>query len=81
MDHVTSVRGLECFGRLDSQRNGRIDGQASGCLCQHGGQIAAVQQFHDDEQLTVIGADVMHHGDPRMLQPGRDPGFAPEPSG
>ena len=32
------------------------------------------------EQLTVIEAEVMHHGDPRMLQPGRDPSFTPEPS-
>jgi hypothetical protein len=81
VDHVTSVRGSECFSRLNSQRNDRIDGQASGCRCQHRGQIAAMQQLHDDEQLTVIGADVMNHRDARMLQPSRDPGFAPESSG
>lgn len=79
MDHVTSVRGLECLGRLENQRDGRLDGQADGCLCQHGGEIAAAQQLHDNEELTVIGADVVHHGDPRMLQPGPDHGFAPEP--
>ena len=53
VDDVTGVCGLECFGRLDGERNGRIDGQAGGCLGQHRPQIAAVQQFHDDKQLPI----------------------------
>ena len=79
MNDMPSVRGLECFSRLESQRYGRIDRQATGCFRQHRGQITPVEQFHDYKQVTIVGADVMHDGNPRMLQPGRDSSLVPEP--
>ena len=81
VDDLTGVRRAECLGDLDGQRNGRFDGQAGGGPGQHRPQIGAVQQFHDNEHLTVMQADIVHHGNPGMLQPRRDPGFALEPCG
>src|SRR5262249_7440575 len=82
MNNATGMSSLERLRGLNDQRNSHVDRQLPiRCLSQHVRQVLAVEQFHHDERLAAVRAEVMDHGDSGMLQLCRDSCFTLESSG
>ena len=75
MNDAGGVRGIQCVGDLDPERQEQleIDPRPPGdALLQRG----ALQILHHDERAAVLLADVVNGADVGMIQRGRGSGLA-----
>ena len=70
------VRGVECIGDLNRQREQLVDRQAMGV--QVVAQGSAVEPFHRDERPAVVFTNLVDGADVGMIQRRRGSCFAPE---
>ena len=68
---------MECLGDLD--RDGQCAIDRDGTLLEPIGDRLAFDQFHDEEDRTVLISDVVQRADTRMAEPGNGARFAGEP--
>ena len=75
MDDRALVGGLQAFGDLDREVDG--PGDVEGLPADHRSQRFPFEQLHHDERTPVVFADLVDGADARVVQRGRDAGFAP----
>ena len=76
MEDACAVRGVQAVGQLHAQIQRFVDRQRA--AFQPFPERLAAEQFHHDEELAVVFAQVMHHANIGMIQSGCRPGFTPE---
>ncbi len=67
--------GGDLFGDVGDVGDGQ---RVPAGVLQHLAEVAAVEQFHDEEEQAVVLAEVVHDGDPAVLEGRRDAGLPAE---
>jgi hypothetical protein len=76
MDNALAVRCVERVGDFDCQGKQNLGFQGTSGDAMLQGQ--AVEEFHGDERMSLVLADVMNGADIRMIESGSGLGFALE---
>ena len=76
MDDATVVRRSQCIGDLPTDIDHRVERQRP--AQQAGLQARALEQFHGDERLRFVVADIENRADVRMVQRRGEPRLALE---